>query len=685
MTEVLHGNASGNQLNVTADKTQAYGLSGNDTIISDGKSEVLLIGGSGDDSLVMTGGKGTLSGGRGADTFELTYSADKTISAVIEDFDPANDKIVVNFEGDSAPQLSSSISGDDVVWRDGDGLLNFTLKGVRDNDYFDGDASDEAWEVLRLTNNEREKQNLPLLTLAQGLTKAAQIRSGEIAELGGESALTNHNRPDGTPYYTVLDDKYFKYGENLDAGATAAKWVMDDWIKSESHYDNIVRSDYKKLGVGYYYYDKDPSDQRFYWAQMFADSLNAVETVSTADLLTANKEINAVSKFITLNDSDNTYTNDDYGATIAAGDGADAITNNGLIVSISGGAGDDSITNSGNFATISAGSGSDSIINSGANALIQYGGGNDSIYGFRADSTLNISGDEYTPATVGNDVVVAVGNDSIKLVGAASLATVNIDGTRSKLFILTEDKDIFVNNAEGATIGALSGNDEIRNLEGSNVVIDGGNGNNYILNENGQKVLINTGIGNDSITNRNSNVTINSGAGDDSIGNYGASTIIDAGTGNDSIDNTGDSVTINADADNDNINNSGNNVSIAGGAGDDSLYNSGLSATINGNSGNNYIENSGSNTTIDGGAGNDSINNNSENVSIEGGAGADSIDNTGSNVTIAGGAGDDSLYNSGLSATINGNSGKSKTAAPARQLTAAQIMIAFSTAETPMS
>ena len=73
MAEVLHGDANGNQLNAAENRTQVYGLQGNDTLTSDGKSNVLLVGGSGNDSLIMTGGNATLSGGEGSDTFELTY------------------------------------------------------------------------------------------------------------------------------------------------------------------------------------------------------------------------------------------------------------------------------------------------------------------------------------------------------------------------------------------------------------------------------------------------------------------------------------------------------------------------------------------------------------------------------------------------------------------------------------
>ncbi|MBO4779225.1 MAG: hypothetical protein J5497_01160 [Selenomonadaceae bacterium] len=87
------GTAENDQGYVGWDKTQLYGLAGNDTVISDGKSEVLIVGGSGDDSLVMYGGNGTISGGAGKDTFELTCSVDKKLSAVIEDLDPQTTKL----------------------------------------------------------------------------------------------------------------------------------------------------------------------------------------------------------------------------------------------------------------------------------------------------------------------------------------------------------------------------------------------------------------------------------------------------------------------------------------------------------------------------------------------------------------------------------------------------------------
>ena len=117
-------------------------MAGNDTLTSENFSDVLLIGGSGDDRLLVKGGDGTLSGGDGSDVFELNYSASQNLSVVIEDLEPARDKIVVNFDGETVPQLSIVVSGNDVVWSDGD-FFTLKLNGVRENDYFDGEAADE--------------------------------------------------------------------------------------------------------------------------------------------------------------------------------------------------------------------------------------------------------------------------------------------------------------------------------------------------------------------------------------------------------------------------------------------------------------------------------------------------------------------------------------------------------------
>ncbi|MBO4779226.1 MAG: hypothetical protein J5497_01165, partial [Selenomonadaceae bacterium] len=361
------------------------------------------------------------------------------------------------------------------------------------------------WGVLESVNNEREAKNLPWLTMSADLMQGASVRAQEITALGLSGILTDHTRPNGEDFSTVLEKEYVSPPhENLEAGAASVAEVMEDWMNSTTHRENILNRNFHKLGVGYNYHDDgDPTHHRYYWTQLFADSLKSPETVSTADLLTANMEVNTVSKFVTLTEGDDTYSNSDYGATIAGLGGNDSITStNWNGVSISGGADNDTIiTGSENF-TINAGTGDDIIsLSSDAWGLIQYnaGDGNDTVYGFSFSNTadaISISGSEFTPVTLGNDIVISVGADSITLVDAEDFYYF---GTRSKLIIRTEKDDEWENTIDGATIQVLAGNDYVVN-SGKNVSIDGNDDNDYIYNW-GETVTISVGNGNDTVWN----------------------------------------------------------------------------------------------------------------------------------------------------------------------------------------
>ena len=209
MADVIVGKSTKDKLVTAEDKTQVYGLAGNDSLISDGKNKILLVGGSGNDLLRMTGGSGTLSGGDGKDTFELNFSAEKKISAVIEDIDPTADKIIVKFDGATTPKLSHVISGNDVIWMDDNGYFNLTLKGSSDaGDYYEGDAHEYIWDVLRITNQERETRRYELLyRRGKKLQRHGRKHCGR-----SDHARRSHGRLDeldGAPrkYFDVLFQK----------------------------------------------------------------------------------------------------------------------------------------------------------------------------------------------------------------------------------------------------------------------------------------------------------------------------------------------------------------------------------------------------------------------------------------------------------------------------------------------
>lgn len=101
--------------------------------------------------------------------------------------------------------------------------------------YFDYDA---ALEIVRLTNEERARYGLPPLNVDEGLMDIARKRSVEIV------ANFSH---DGK-------SQYCNCGENIIARRYrfSAQGLMNGWIESQSHRENMLRDVYQNIGVGVY-------------------------------------------------------------------------------------------------------------------------------------------------------------------------------------------------------------------------------------------------------------------------------------------------------------------------------------------------------------------------------------------------------------------------------------------------
>lgn len=117
-------------------------------------------------------------------------------------------------------------------------------------------------EVVRLVNVERQKAGLSPLTLDKRVEAAANVRAKEICE------YFSHTRPNGTSCFTALDEvgaAWYMAGENIAAGFSSPAAVMNGWMNSQGHRENILTREYTGIGVGCY---KDASG-RLYWVQLF--------------------------------------------------------------------------------------------------------------------------------------------------------------------------------------------------------------------------------------------------------------------------------------------------------------------------------------------------------------------------------------------------------------------------------
>ena len=118
-------------------------------------------------------------------------------------------------------------------------------------------------EVYEITNNYRSLVGVSSLTLDSSLVEAASIRAKELSD----SFL--HTRPNGSSCFTVLSELGISYGtagENIAAGYSSSQSVMEGWRSSSGHYQNIISSKFKKIGIGV-----NIINNQYYWVQIFSN------------------------------------------------------------------------------------------------------------------------------------------------------------------------------------------------------------------------------------------------------------------------------------------------------------------------------------------------------------------------------------------------------------------------------
>jgi len=102
-------------------------------------------------------------------------------------------------------------------------------------------------QLLTLTNKERTTLNLTPLTFNTTLSKAATKKAEDMFANG----YWAHNSPQGkTPWDFIVASgySYTMAGENLAKNFSTSKGVVDAWMASPTHKDNIVKPGYREVG-----------------------------------------------------------------------------------------------------------------------------------------------------------------------------------------------------------------------------------------------------------------------------------------------------------------------------------------------------------------------------------------------------------------------------------------------------
>lgn len=111
--------------------------------------------------------------------------------------------------------------------------------------------------LVVLVNEQRLKHGLLPLKREALLDRASATHAANMSAMG----FVSHCDPDTgtTPQdrMRALDDGWTSSGENIAAGWETAERVMGAWMASPGHRANILRPDFREIGVGYRYQAND--------------------------------------------------------------------------------------------------------------------------------------------------------------------------------------------------------------------------------------------------------------------------------------------------------------------------------------------------------------------------------------------------------------------------------------------
>lgn len=128
-------------------------------------------------------------------------------------------------------------------------ILSFTFRTVnRINPDILGFATNiQVDNLLSLTNQKRAENGSGPLKLNPLLNQAAASKANFMFEKN----FWAHNGPDGTTPWDFINRSGYTYivaGENLAKNFSDSQGVVDAWMNSSSHRENLLRTDYQDIG-----------------------------------------------------------------------------------------------------------------------------------------------------------------------------------------------------------------------------------------------------------------------------------------------------------------------------------------------------------------------------------------------------------------------------------------------------
>jgi uncharacterized protein YkwD len=124
--------------------------------------------------------------------------------------------------------------------------------------------------IVAATNEYRQEHGCSPVAVHPQLTLAAQAHAEDMAL----NDFFSHVGSGGNTLADRIEAVRYRYrlvGENIAAGFASGIDVVDSWMESEEHRDNILNCEFEEIGVGYIFVDEDPGNEtwHYYWVQVF--------------------------------------------------------------------------------------------------------------------------------------------------------------------------------------------------------------------------------------------------------------------------------------------------------------------------------------------------------------------------------------------------------------------------------
>jgi uncharacterized protein YkwD len=134
-----------------------------------------------------------------------------------------------------------------------------------------------ADQVVALVNAQRSQAGLKPVRLNPLLSAAAQTHSQDMAL----NDFFSHTGSDGSTADRRILTAGYNYsviGENIAVGYATPADVVQAWMDSPEHRDNILHPMLEDIGIGFYFLDNDTgqTNYHYYWTQDFGRPLDSL-------------------------------------------------------------------------------------------------------------------------------------------------------------------------------------------------------------------------------------------------------------------------------------------------------------------------------------------------------------------------------------------------------------------------